>query len=51
MIMKGPLKLVRSGKIKGLDLIDLVYEWSEGSAYLAIDEVSFGGKRGAILSY
>ena len=49
--MKGPLKLVRSGKIKGMDRLGLVYEWSEGSAYLSIDEVSFQGKRGAILSY
>ena len=49
--MRGPLKLVRSAKIKGMDLLGPVYEWSEGSAYLAIDEVSFGGKKGVILSY
>jgi enoyl-CoA hydratase/carnithine racemase len=51
MSMKGPLKVVRAGKIDGLVLTGSVYEWSEGSAYLAIDGVSFGGKRGAILSY
>lgn len=49
--MKGPLKLVRSGKIAGMEHRRSLYEWSEGSAYLAIDEVSFGGKRGAVLSY
>jgi enoyl-CoA hydratase/carnithine racemase len=49
--MKGPIKLVRSGKIAGMDHLGSIYEWSEGSAYLAIDEVSFAGRRGAILSY
>jgi len=49
--MKGPVKLVRSGKIKGMEHSGSIYEWSEGSAYLAIDEISFGGKRGAILCY
>jgi enoyl-CoA hydratase/carnithine racemase len=51
MIMKGPIKLVRSEKIKGMDLLGSIYEWSEGSAYLVIEEVSFAGKRGAILCY
>ena len=49
--MKGPHKLVRSGQIKGMECLGPIHEWSEGSAYLAIDEVSFGGKRGAILCY
>ena len=49
--MKGPLKLVRSGKIADMEHLGSIYDWSEGSAYLAIDEVSFAGQRGAILSY
>jgi len=49
--MEGPLRLVRSGKIRGMEHRRSIYEWSEGSACLAIDEVSFGGKSGAVLSY
>ena len=49
--MKGPLKLLRSGKIQGLENLGPIHEWSEGAACLAIDEISFAGKRGAILSY
>jgi len=49
--MKGPIKLVRSGKIGGMEHLGSIYDWSEGSACLAIDEVSFAGRRGAVLSY
>jgi enoyl-CoA hydratase/carnithine racemase len=49
--MKGPLKLLRSGKVKGLETTAPLYEWVEAAGYLVIDEVSFAGKRGAILCY
>jgi enoyl-CoA hydratase/carnithine racemase len=51
MIMKGPLVFLRSGKIKGLANMGPIYEWFEGSIYLVIDEISFQGKKGAILCY
>jgi hypothetical protein len=43
--------LLRSAKIRGLENIGPIHEWSEGSAYLVIDQVSFNGERGAILCY
>ena len=49
--MKGPIRLSRSGKITGLKNLGPIHEWSEGRAYLVIDEVSFSGKRGALLCY
>jgi hypothetical protein len=49
--MKGPLKLLRSGKIKGLVNLGPIYEWFEGPIYLVIDEISFQGKKGAFLCY
>lgn len=50
--MKGALKLVRAGTgMEGLTHLGTIYEWSEGSAHLAIDRISFGGKRGAVLFY
>jgi len=49
--MKGPLKLLRSGKIKGLVNLGPIYEWFEGPIYLVIDEISFQGEKGAILCY
>jgi enoyl-CoA hydratase/carnithine racemase len=49
--MKGPIHLVRSGKISGLANLGPLHEWSEGPAYLAIDQVSFKGKEGAVLCY
>jgi enoyl-CoA hydratase/carnithine racemase len=49
--MKGPLKLLRSGRIQGLENAGPLYEWAEGAGFLAIDEVSFQGKKGAILCY
>ncbi len=49
--MKGPIRLLRSGKISGLEDLRPIHEWSEGPAYLVIDEVSFKGKTGAVLCY
>jgi enoyl-CoA hydratase/carnithine racemase len=50
-VMKGPLKLLRSGKIKGLVNFGPIYEWFEGPIYLVIDEISFQGEKGAFLCY
>jgi enoyl-CoA hydratase/carnithine racemase len=49
--MKGPIRLLRSGKIAGLETLGPIHEWSEGPAYLVIDQVSFNGKKGAVLCY
>jgi enoyl-CoA hydratase/carnithine racemase len=49
--MKGPIQVVRSGKISGLANLGPLHEWSEGPASVAIDGVSFNGKKGAILCY
>jgi len=49
--MKGPIQLLRSGKIRDLANLEPIHEWSEGPAYLVIDQVSFNGKRGAVLCY
>ncbi|MBN2033438.1 MAG: enoyl-CoA hydratase/isomerase family protein [Deltaproteobacteria bacterium] len=49
--MKGPLRLLRSGKISGMERLGTIYEWFESSIYLVIEEVSFQGKKGAILCY
>ena len=49
--MKGPIQLVRSGKISGLTNLGPLHEWSEGPASLVIDQVSFNGKKGAVLCY
>lgn len=49
--MKGPIQAVRSGKITGLTDLGLLHQWSEGPASLIIDQISFNGKKGAILCY
>jgi enoyl-CoA hydratase/carnithine racemase len=49
--MKGPIRLLRTGKVGGLADLGPIHEWSEGLAYLVIDEVSFSGKKGAVLCY
>jgi enoyl-CoA hydratase/carnithine racemase len=49
--MKGPIRLVRSGRIAEYENLGPIFEWSEGKAYLIIDNVSFKGKPGAILCY
>jgi enoyl-CoA hydratase/carnithine racemase len=51
MTMKGPLQLLRSGKIEGMENLGPLYEWSEAPAYLVIEEVSFRGRKGAIFCY
>jgi enoyl-CoA hydratase/carnithine racemase len=49
--MKGPIKLVKSGKIKGLNDLAAIHEWSEGAAHLIIEQVSYKGTPGAIVCY
>jgi enoyl-CoA hydratase/carnithine racemase len=49
--MKGPINLVRSDKIAEYKNLGPIYEWSEGKAYLMIDQITFQGKLGAILCY
>jgi enoyl-CoA hydratase/carnithine racemase len=49
--MKGPIRLLRSGKIAGLERLAPIHEWAEGPAYLVIEQVSFNGTRGAVLCY
>jgi len=49
--MEGPIRIIRSDKIKGLNNLGPLYEWSEKKAYLIIDQVIFKGKSGAILCY
>jgi enoyl-CoA hydratase/carnithine racemase len=49
--MKGPIQLVRSGKVSGLADLGPLHEWSEGPASLVIHQVSFNGKKGAVLCY
>jgi len=49
--MKGPIQLVRSDRIEGVTILGPIYEWSEGKAYLTIDQITYGGKQGAILCY
>jgi enoyl-CoA hydratase/carnithine racemase len=49
--MKGPIKLVKSEKIEGLKALGPVHEWSEGAAYLIIEQVSYRGMPGAVVCY
>ncbi len=49
--MKGPIQLVRSGKVSGLVNLGPIHEWSEGSSSVVIDRVSFKGNKGAVLCY
>jgi len=49
--MRGPIRLVRSNEIADYYNLKAIYEWSEGKAYLMIDQVSFKKKVGAILCY
>ena len=49
--MKGPINLVRSNQIADYANVKYIYEWSEGKAYLIIDQISFKKKMGAILCY
>jgi len=49
--MEGPITLVRSGKIEGMKNHGPLFEWSEGTAYLVSEKVSYKGVKGAILCY
>jgi len=49
--MKGPGELIRSDTIAGYENRGPLYEWSDGQAYLLIDEIIFEGRAGAILCY
>jgi len=49
--MKGPISLVRSGKLEELKNLGPIYEWAQKDASLPIDKVSFKGKLGALLCY
>ena len=49
--MKGPIRLVRSGRGAGIENHGLIFEWTYGATYLMIDQVSFRGRGGAILCY
>jgi enoyl-CoA hydratase/carnithine racemase len=49
--MKGPIKLVKSGKIEGLKDLGPIHGWSEGAAYLIIEQVSYKGTAGAVVCY
>jgi enoyl-CoA hydratase/carnithine racemase len=49
--MKGPIRLVRTGTIRGYQNRGPIYEWSGGKAYLIIDQVTFKDKGGAVLCY
>jgi enoyl-CoA hydratase/carnithine racemase len=49
--MRGPIKLVRSGKVEGLKDLSSIHEWSEGAGYLIIEKVSYKGTPGAVVCY
>jgi len=49
--MKGPIRLARTGTIPRYQNMGPIYEWSEGKAYLIIDQITFKDKGGAILCY
>ena len=49
--MKGPMRIVRSDKIKGLQNTGSLYSWLEGEAYLYLDAVKFNGREGCVLCY
>lgn len=49
--MKGPIKIIRSEGLAGLENAGNLFEWQEGKAYLMIDRVTFRGHSGAFLCY
>ena len=49
--MKAAILLLRSGKVEGMKDHGSLYEWSEGNAHLAVENVSYKGVKGAILCY
>jgi enoyl-CoA hydratase/carnithine racemase len=50
-IMKGPIRLVRTGTINGYQNRGPIYEWSGDKAYVIIDQITFQDKCGAVLCY
>ncbi len=49
--MAGPIDVIRSEKVEGLENLGPRYTWSEGQAYLYLDAVQFQGVRGVIICY
>jgi enoyl-CoA hydratase/carnithine racemase len=49
--MKGPIRLIRSGKISKYKNLRPIYEWSASKAYLFVDQINYAGKLGSILCY
>jgi enoyl-CoA hydratase/carnithine racemase len=49
--MQGPARIIRSNRIADYNNLAPLFEWTDGSAYLIIDKVTFGEKTGAILCY
>jgi len=49
--MDGPIRLVRSDDIPGLENLGPIHEWSEGRAYLMLDRITVHGIEGAIFTY
>ncbi len=49
--MKGPIQVIKSGKIEGVQDLGPIHEWSEGSADFIIEQVSYKGAPGAMAVY
>ena len=49
--MHGPIRIVRSDTIKGLQNTGSLYRWVEGKADLYVDAVNFNGQEGCIICY
>jgi len=49
--MKGPIRIVRSDNINGLQNTGSLYSWADGGAYLYLDAVRFKGVTGYLLCY
>ena len=49
--MHGPIRIVRSDTIKGLQNTGSLYRWVEGNADLYVDAVNFNGQEGCIICY
>jgi enoyl-CoA hydratase/carnithine racemase len=49
--MAGPVDIIRSGKVEGLNYLGQRYAWSEGESYLYLDAVQFQDTKGGIICY
>ena len=49
--MAGPVDIIRSDKVEGLNNVGPRYAWSEGQAYLYLDAVQFQDAKGGIICY